>query len=106
MAKGFVKFVLSVALLAGAANGGDIIDRIVAVDADGPQQRHQQRIDQDAGQRVQRKHQGRDRGLHHAIDVDAKHEAKQPERGHDEEERGLALSFVVSFDLRLSTFDL
>jgi parvulin-like peptidyl-prolyl isomerase len=31
MAKGFVKFVLSVALLAGAANGGDIIDRIVAV---------------------------------------------------------------------------
>ena len=31
MAKGFVKFVLSVALLAGAANAGDIIDRIVAV---------------------------------------------------------------------------
>ena len=65
----------------------DGIHGVVAIDADGPEQRDQEGIDQDARQRVQREDQRLEGGLHEVVNVHSQHEADHPEHQHQKEQR-------------------
>ena len=63
------------------------VDGVVAIDADRPQQRDDQRIPEDPRQRVQRGDQRAEGSLDPGVDVDADREAERPERHNQHAQR-------------------
>ena len=68
----------------------DGIHGVVAIDADGPEQRDQEGIHQNARQRVQGEDQRLESGLHEVVNVHSQHKADHPEHQTTRKNSGLS----------------